>query len=637
MLAVDDLLGLRSVSGAAVSPDGERVAFVVSAALTGPYAEPAGSRIWVVSARGGDARQLTSGPHRDTAPAWSPDGRSLAFLSDRAEQGINQLYVLSLRGGEARPLPAPPTKSISSFAWSPDGQRLGFLARERVTSAVPEGGPNRAPIVVDGERHPEQLFTVELDGAPAELAYAGPEAIWEFAWSPAGNGIALVTSDEQSPASWYFNRVAWLELASGTLSVLHVPPPGRQVARPRPAPDGRAVAFVSCSWSDPGMSGGDLWVVPSGGGAAENLTPGAPYSVNSAAWLDARELLVEAYDEGGTRVGRVTTAGEAPRTIDRGDYTVGFSALSTARDGAFARVRETAREPGDVWLARPVADGLDWRRLTDLHGSAAPFPPAARTIRWKSSDGLDVAGLLSLPTAGTAPYPFVVMVHGGPTGMASHRLHARGLGAVAPLLLARGVAVLWPDYRGSNGRGVAYAEANHGDLGGGDWRDIEAGVDDLVARGIADGDRLGIAGWSYGGFMTMWAVTQTSRFKAAIAGAGIANWFSMHGTTSLHSWERIFLGPDPYDTNGIYATRSPLFQAGKVTTPLLLLHGDADRDVPPGQSDEFYRALRDHGREVEFTRYPGAPHGPHEPAQLRDIMERSLAWFTRHLALDAAL
>lgn len=380
------------------------------------------------------------------------------------------------------------------------------------------------------------------------------------------------------------------------------------------------------------MSGGDLWLVPSaGGGEARNLTPDAPFSVNSAAWVSPDRLLYEAYDDGGTSFGWVTPDG-GWRRLWRGPHSFGYGRLQTTLDGTrFAKVREGAAEPGDVWLGQANAETLAWRRLTALHGDLAGLPGPYEEMRWRAPDGLEIGGLLLRP-AGEGPFPLAVLIHGGPTGMTAHRLPARGWNALAPLLAARGVAVLQPNYRGSNGRGVAFAEANHGDLGGGDFADVLAGVDRLVADGVADPDRLGIGGWSYGGFLTLWAVTQTNCFKAAVAGAGIADWFSMHGTTSLHSWERIFLGPDPYDVSGIFARRSPVLHARAVTTPVLLLHGDADRDVPPSQSQEFYRALRDYGAEVEFVRYPGAPHGPHAPAHVRDIMERGLAWFLDRLA-----
>jgi dipeptidyl aminopeptidase/acylaminoacyl peptidase len=470
-----------------------------------------------------------------------------------------------------------------------------------------------------------------------------------MAWLPDGAGLAVVVAGEPTAAAWYDCRLARLDLQSGEVTTLYAPPAGRQVARPAPSPDGELVAFVSCSWSDPGIAGGDLWIVPAAGGAAQparNLTEGVTFSINSAAWLpDGRTLLYDAFDDNQTSIGLVRLDGGADepgwQRLWRAPCGLGYAGLNAAfptgpdagsGEALFAVVRDDAREPGDVWLGRLADGALDWRRLTDLHGEARSALVAGyEDVRWTANDGLAIGGLLMRPAGTTGPAPLVVIVHGGPTAMAGPRFLTRGMAALAPLLTARGIAVLLPNYRGSNGRGVAFAEANRGDMGGADFTDILVGVDHLIATGVADPARLGIGGWSYGGFMTMWSVTQTDRFAAAVAGAGIANWVSFHGGSILHTWDRIFYAADPYDRAGIYVQRSPVFAIDAVRTPTLVLHGDADRDVPADQGREFFRALKDRGVETQLVLYPGAAHGPQEPRHIRDVIERSLAWFTDRL------
>jgi dipeptidyl aminopeptidase/acylaminoacyl peptidase len=384
------------------------------------------------------------------------------------------------------------------------------------------------------------------------------------------------------------------------------------------------------------MSGGDLWLAPASGGPARNLTPDVPYSINAACWRDARTLLCDTYDGNGAGIIAVGLTDEPPRRVSYGAYSFGSGGLSIASSGegatAVAVPRDAPDEPGDIWLGQLTQDNVAWRRLTDFHAPARECLTAVwKDVHWQAGDGLALGGLVLRPANIPGPAPLVTIVHGGPTGRAEYRFASRGLAALAPLLAARGIAVFMPNYRGSNGRGVAFAEANRGDMGGADWHDILAGIDALVADGTADPDRLGIAGWSYGGFTTMWAVTQTQRFKAAVAGAGITNWLSFHGASVLHTWDHLFYAASPYDRAGPYASRSAIYAMDRVTTPTLVLHGDADRDVPVGQGWEFFRALRDYGVETEFVLYPGAPHGPRDPRHIRDVLERSLGWLTARL------
>lgn len=632
MLTVEDVLGVRSVGAARISPDGTRVVYEVGAALAGPHSEPAGSWLWLVGTGGGAARQITFGPGRDTAPAWSPDGQTIAFLSDR-NGGKARPYLLPLAGGEARPLEEP-RGAIKQIAWSPDGATLAVIRND----AEDRDEDKEAPVVVEDDPQFDRIWLIDVATGEHRRATEAAAHTWELAWLADGSGLALIVSDEPTAASWYGCWLATLDVASGAL-VKVFQPAGRQVARPVPAPDGKGIAVISCSWSDPGMSGGDLWLVAADWDTPRNLTPGLGCSISRAIWEPGGGALIgDAIDGTGTSVVRVGVEGEVER-LWHAAATVSYDGLSIAADGAtFAAVRSDARHPTEVWGGAVGRDGVTWRPLTDLHAEVRERLTAEfADVAWRGPDGLELGGLLMLPEGRTGPTPLVAIIHGGPTGAVRHGFVPSGLAALAPLLAARGIASFLPNYRGSNGRGVAFAEAILGDMGGKEWEDIVAGLDHLVATGVADPARLAIGGWSYGGFMTMWAVGQDPpgglRFKAAVAGAGIANWQSFHGGSILHAWDSAFHRADPFDPAGPYIARAPLTYLDRIATPTLILHGDADRDVPPGQSWEFFRALRDRGVETQLVLYPGSPHGPRKPRHVRDILARSLAWFVDRLGV----
>lgn len=626
MLTVDDILSFRPLNAARISPDGQRVVYELGSAFAGPHSQPEGSTLWLIDTAGGDPRQITFGPGRDTAPAWSPDGQTIAFLADR-DGGKTRPYLLPLAGGEARPLAAPDGR-IKQLAWSPDGRTLAVVRGD--ANDRPED--KEAPIVVEEDPQYDRVWLIDVPTGDYRKATEAAAHTWELAWLPDSSGLALVVSDEPTAASWYSCWLATLDLATGALTK-RFQPTGRQVAHPAPAPDGRSVAIVSCSWSDPGMSGGDLWLVPLDGTAPRNQTPEAPFSINHATWHpDGSSLLCDAYDGTGTGIVRVDV-GEGWQRLWHAPTTVSFAGLSVAADGrTFAAPRSDTRRPADVWRGTTREGEASWQPVTDLHAGAREALPADFTeVTWRGPDGLELGGILMLPPGTSGPVPLVAIIHGGPTGAVRHGFIPSGMAGLAPLLAARGIGCFLPNYRGSNGRGVAFAESIQGDMGGQEWADIVVGIDHLVATGVADADRLGIGGWSYGGFMTMWAVSQTTRFKAAVAGAGIANWQSFHGGSILHAWDTAFHRADPYALDGPYISRAPLTYVERIATPTLILHGDADQDVPPGQSWEFFRALKDRGVETQLVLYPGSPHGPRKPRHARDILERSLDWFTARL------
>jgi dipeptidyl aminopeptidase/acylaminoacyl peptidase len=434
--------------------------------------------------------------------------------------------------------------------------------------------------------------------------------------------------------------------------------PEKQFASPRVSPDGAQLAFLSCIWSDRGINGGDVFVMPFAGGAPRNLTAGYGGSIWWIKWsADGAALDYIAYEDGAAAIGRIDVATGARSTRWQGAVAFGESANSRyiARDtGAIAVLREDAARPHDVWLAQieglgDVSWGMgvapstsnpqspvpnpQWNQLTNFHPQLAALALGeTRELRWQGSDGMPIQGLLILPVGYQEGQrvPLITWVHGGPAWLYTHSFYGAGR-YPQQLFAGAGYAVLLANPRGSVGWGVDFTEANIGDFGGCDYVDIVAGIDHVIALGIADPDRLGIGGWSYGGFMTAWAVTQTTRFKAAMMGAGICNWRSFHGVAEIGTWDQISYRASPYERGGRYDRFSAIYYIDRVTTPTLIVHGAEDIIVPVGQSYEFFRALKDHGVPTELVVYPREPHGFRERGHNIDRFQRFLAWFQRYL------
>ena len=611
----DDLLGIRAAGAPALSPDGSAVAFTISDSwATGRRPR---SQIWLAPLAGGAPRPLTGGPQSDREPRWSPDGGRLAFLSDRGAGGEMRVHLLTPATGRIEPVVCP-AGDVVDFQWSADGSALAVLLRP--TSPAPA----KDPICFEAEPRPSRVWVVPLGGGEARAVTPPDLHVWEFDWSPDGARFALISSATPYEWSWYQTR---LTLAGpGGLTMLH-DPGRRQLARPLWSPDGATIAFLSAALSDRGSVGADLWTVPAAGGEARDLTAGYGGSVTWMEWRSATELLLLAY-EGFETVLATLQPGAAPRVLNRGEFAAGprFQPCFSRAGALLALSREDCQRPADIWTFSAAAG---WQQLTDLNPQVREWAvPATEVVRWRSFDDQVIEGMLTLPPDGRAPYPLIVSPHGGPTSC-THRRFVQGWNQ---LLAARGYAVLQPNFRGSTGRGLAFSEANLGDLGGGDWRDIEAGVDALVASGVADPERLGFGGWSYGGFLTAWAVTRTRRYRAAVMGAGIANWLSFHGRSYLQTWDQIYLQGDPY-TSDNYRRWSPIHHVDNVKTPVLIVHGEKDGDVPVGQSYEFHRALAERGVPAELVVYPREPHGLREPAHLRDLWTRIEGFYAGHLGV----
>lgn len=630
------------VSDASISPDGELIAFVIAAAArpSGPDRPAfAPSAIHVVPAGGGETRQLTYG-RADTTPRWSPDGRWLAFLSDREKDGQRQVHLLPRAGGESRQLthvrgaiPVSAGRAMDPLAWFADGRRVAFLMQEpldEADEAREKAGDD--PIVF--EERPRWIRVWSVDVATGEVEPISPAGlqVWEFTLSPDGTRVGAIASDHPYEWDWYDARVVAFDVGGAELTTLHRS--WRQVSKPAWSPDGRTLAFLTSNLSDRGIDAGEIRLVGPEPGDARAPAAVADVTDIGASFLADGHILALANVHGGTGLGVIDPATGARRWLWSERRTTNSVTRTTLPDGRprFAAVIDDLEAPPEVHVGELVDDQIAWRRLTAIHDPWRDVERGeARDVTWAGDGGLAMQGYLFLPPGHrSGPLPLVTVVHGGPTGCVRFE-YQYGARWIRPLADA-GLAVFVPNFRGSTGWGLEFAEANIGDMGGADLQDILLGIDRLVADGVADPDRLGIAGWSYGGFMTAWAITQTDRFKAAMAGAGISDWRSFHGRSYLHRWDRLHYGnSDPYDPASHHARFSPLTHVRNARTPTLILHGEQDWDVPVEQAYILHRALKDLGVDTRLVIYPREAHGISESAHRLDLLTRLRDWFVEHL------
>ena len=599
----------------ALSPDGSRIAFAVSASFR-EQGEPIETRLWVGDV-GGELRPGETG----ALPRFSPDGSRLAFASDRGHEGRLSLRVDDHELGE---IPG----SVESIHWSPDGTRLLVLAADlgadragaqSATKIQEAGAEQQDPKVFRPALFWRRLWLV--DAATGGTRDVTPEGINVFEVGWAGGKAVAVCTDEPSESAWYDAWVGLIDLDA--LAVERVHTPKWQLQAPRISPGG-TVAFVEGFSSDRGTLSGTVNVLGRG--------PIAPEL--HATWIefaDEETLWVAGYRGAGTFAGRLSLDGSFEE-LAGGELTLGprySPALAVSADGSRAAATwESANEAPEVVVWE---DGKR-RTLTSLNAEVAPRLAKIdwRAHRWSSVDGLEIEGLLALPRGDVnGPHPLVVLVHGGPTGSWSWTF-APVYGLVQ-LLASEGYAALLPNVRGSVGWGPEFAEANLGDMGGGDLQDILTGIDALVRDGIVDDERVAITGGSYGGFMSSWAVTQSDRFAASMPFAVVTDWVSFHSTTNIGQFDRLYLQADPYDAHGDYTRRSPVYYAHKCKTPTLILHGEDDLCTPLSQAVEFYNALVEAGCETELVVYPREGHGWTEREHQIDSWNRMRDWLARHL------
>lgn len=620
---ISTLTAATTFNQAAISPDAKQVAWVEST--------KDGSAIFVSNVGDPKPRRITVGGHAEGAIAWSPNSKQIAFLSDGSTPDQQQLYVANVAGGAPRKLTSV-HGFLASPGWSPDGKTIALLFTENAERAAGPLVAEKPQTGVIKEAVTEQRLTL-VDVATGKLRHISPADmyVYEYDWSPDGKRFVTTAAHGNGDNNWYIAQIYTIPAAGGEMKSIYKPPIDSQIAIPAWSPDGKSVAFISGIMSDEPAVGGDIFIVSAEGGEAKNITSGMKASASWLTWLPGSAKILFGEDVDGESgiatvdvAGKVETLMHLPEALTANGWG---TAVSLSADGKSAAViRQSLAHPPEVWAG---ALG-QWKQITSHNANLKPAWGEAKSTHWQN-DGFNLQGWLLYPRNfdSAKKYPMVVQVHGGPSAMAHSSWPGSHSFGIA--LSAAGYFVFMPNPRGSFGQGEAFTRANVKDFGYGDFRDIMTGVDQVLKEAPVDEHRLGITGWSYGGYMTMWAVTQTNRFTAAVAGAGIANLQSYYGENQIDQWMIPFFGASVYDDPAVYAKSSPITFIKKAKTPTLVLVGDSDGECPTPQSYEFWHALKTLGVETELVVYEHEGHMFVDPGHQRDVIERVRAWFDQHL------
>ncbi len=639
---VESRLAYPAIQEVAPSPDGRQVAYTVREPLLTDEKSEFLTHLYLATRDGGEPVQLTYGDSSDSSPAWSPDGRYLAFLSNRP--GKRNIYVLRRDGGEAWPLTRYDKTEVAGLRWSPDGTRIAFLmpeppSEEKEKQRKARDDAKQFGVDFDFTHLSVVPFAVGPRKAPeAKQLTHGRFQVVDFDWSPDGARIAFTHQPTPEADTWLETRLAIIAADGSADAATDIAPIFAGGAHLHFAPDGRWIACKAGEqpphWAFAARVG--LYPVPGDGAAtapAVRTLAATPNSEPSVLGWSPDGQAVYVLEQSGTASQFMALPVDGTPARHLAEVDLYRMPASANRQGQIAFVGQDLHQPQAVYLFD--AGRGETVKVAQPH-LPADWPegelPSAEVIRWQAPDGLTIEGILTYPLdyQPGKRYPLIVSIHGGPAGVFARTfLAAPGGQADVLSLTERGFAILRPNPRGSGGYGRTFRFANTGDWGGGDYQDIMAGVDHVIALGVADPDRLGVAGWSYGGFMTSWIITQTHRFKAACIGAPVTDPISFNGTSDIPGFIADYFGAESWDAPEPYARQSPMAHIKGATTPSLIQHGADDVRVPLGQGRELFNALRRQGVPTEMVIYPRQGHGIGEPRLMLDVTRRATAWFER--------
>jgi dipeptidyl aminopeptidase/acylaminoacyl peptidase len=635
-MTVEDSLTIHRVAGPKFSPDGTWIVYTQTD--WDRKNDRQVSHLWIGRSNGnGAAVRLTNSEKGETSPLWSPDGSRIAFLSDRgAAESKNgaQIWLIRPDGGEAEKLTSE-ENAITAFQWAPNGARIAFITRDTPADKADREKRKKEKfdaIRMDSDYTYAHLWTIALADKSKKRITEGAFSVAAPRWSPDSRTIAYVQSSMGQQES------AWFDLNADRNSDIYVVSadggaPRRMTTSPGPdsspvwSPDGTELAYLSAmdprSWAEKT----DVMVMPVAGGAPRNLTRDFPDSATGVAWSpDGKNLFWDSEEGVRRHIFRIAASGGKFVHITEGEPM--YADFEISRDGnRIASTVDNGMSPAEIWVLSITGNGRT--RISHANPELDDFAVAkSESVHWKGPDNFEVEGWLTYPLEYQTgkKVPMILNIHGGPYGANTARYDAR-----TQIFAAHGYAVLAPNPRGSTGYGSKFEQANVSDWGGKDFGDLMNGVDAMIAKGVADPDRLLVMGGSYGGFMTFWTITQTNRFKAAIGHAGISDWYSFYGQSDIPGLMEYGFGGFPWKSTATYRKYSPITYVQNVKTPIMITHGEQDRRVPIQQAEEYFRGLKGNGVDVIFVRYPREGHGISEPNHQIDLVGRQLEWFEAHL------
>lgn len=624
----------KRVGSTEISPDGKWIAYTISEPLTEGEKSEYLTHIHVTDADGTEQFQLTRGEQSASNQQWSPDGSYIAFTSSRGGNGT-QIWKIRLRGGEAEQL-TDVEGGISAFAWSPDGKQIAFTMTDPETNEEKERRSERWDVnVVDTDFKYAHLYTIPVEKnenteRPVQRITEGEFHIVSFDWSPDGSTIAFDHRPTPKINDWVRASISIVPSDSGNVELLV--DQGGMDSDPIFSPDGSTIAFVSDGGTDRWARAFDIYTIQINGEGISKLPETFDRQPNLLGWSeDGNTLFYSEIKRTSIRLFSMEIGGDSYNTLTTGEGM--FTGISLSNDRShLAAVYQNFNTAPDV-IVSPVG-GFSPQQLTSIHDGYEKYPMGkAGVIQWESTDGFEIESPIIYPVIydPDKQYPLILMVHGGPAGVYLESYTASS--GVYPLqaFAAEGYVVLRPNFRGSSGYGKDFRFANVADWGFGDYEDLMTGVDHLIEEGVVHPDSLSILGWSYGGYMTSFALTRTDRFRTGIVGAGVTNLVSMTGTSDIPGFLPDYFEAELWEDYERYTRHSAMFQVENIETPTLILHPEEDVRVPPSQGWELYIALKRRGITTELVLYPRQPHGIQEPKFIIDAGQRQIEWLNKYI------
>lgn len=627
---------LRQVGSPQVSPDGKRVVYTVNEAVMAADKSEFVTQIWLGTIDGKENYQVTFGDKSSANPRWSPDGSMIAFTSNRKDNR-NQIFLMRTSGGEAEAI-TDVKGGIGGFDWSPDGKWIAYTMSDAKSTEEESNEKGRNDFRWYEENYKlARLYLVaaskDADGKRASRKLTAIDRhVTSFNWSPDGKKIAFSHVTSPSANDWPTADVSVVDVASGSVS----PFAATEAAESDPhySPDGRSIVVSVSDLPLRWAQSNRLAVFPAGGGTPKLMAASNDGQPNVVDWTpDGSRIYF--YESKGTGTALFYAEPATGKVVEEDYQNALIGGVTMTHIGsayAVAMAVQKTDAPPEIFALAPGVRGLT--QISHANDDRSKMTVGkTEVVKWKSKDGREIEGLLTYPNgyvAGTK-VPLILNIHGGPAGVFSQSyIGGRGSYPLATFA-SKGYAILRPNPRGSSGYGVEFRRANIKDWAGMDYEDLMSGVDHVIALGVADPNRLGVMGWSYGGYMTSMVITKTKRFKAASAGAPVTNMMSFNGTADIPSFLPDYFESEFWDNPAIYAKHSAMFNIKGVSTPTLVQHGEADVRVPIEQGYQLYMALKKQGVPTRMIILPRQPHGPNEPKMQMAAMQSNLDWFDRYL------